>query len=125
VHRGLLFVTEESGAIRIHDPESGCDRLLTRPRSLKWDRDSLASATSRPRFGPLRGEAPAFPGIALGLAFNDKGIGLVGAPDCLAELHLGPENLENWRCPWASGAPRFQSNLNETLTLGLGTLTLP
>jgi hypothetical protein len=100
LHRGLLFITEQNGRIRIHDPVSGCDRLLTRPP--KPDRDGPGAGAARPRFGPLRGGQRAFPGNAQALGFNDRGIGLVGAPDCLAELYLGPEELGNWRCPWGT-----------------------
>jgi hypothetical protein len=93
LHRGLLYIVEETGAIRVQDPECGCERLLTVPRALRLDHASIASSASQPRFGPLRGDPPAFPGIALCLAFNDRGIGLVGSPDCLAELYLDATQL--------------------------------
>lgn len=103
VSRGLLFIAEETGAIRVHDPDSGCIRLLIRPGPRSFSSQAHAPDL-KPRFGPLGGQPGAFPGVALALAFNDQGIGLVGSPDCLAELVLGEESLGGWRCPWGPAA---------------------
>ena len=96
VSRGLLFIAEETGALRVHDPDSGCIRLLTRP-----GRPGGSAQPPEVRFGPL---GAACPGIPLALAFNDQGLGLVGSPDCLAELVLGEESLGGWSCPWGPAA---------------------